>query len=240
MTLTTIENSTLIMKLKWILIALSCLLFSNWSLGQNEVSTPKHVKVISETKDANGNTVRKIEYIEKGMKITQTTITPPMPSFKDRKPYNVDTMNVDSMMVLVDKTKYLVAIIYKKKRIRQYRAVFGPDRLQDKLREGDRNTPEGWFKVLSIRNNANWGKFIHINYPNDESVKKHNDAKKKGIIPNSATIGHSIGIHGTYPNGAGMVEMGLGWTDGCISMTTTDIMDFYKFMKPGLRVLIRR
>ncbi|RYD95215.1 MAG: hypothetical protein EOP54_16165 [Sphingobacteriales bacterium] len=191
-------------------------------------------------KDAEGFTVRVIQYSQNGMRVTKTTISPPMPSFKDRKPYNIDTMNADSMLVYVDKTNYLVALIYKRKRIRQYRAVFGPDRLKDKFREGDRNTPEGWFKVLAVRDNANWGKFIHINYPNEESFKKHNEAKHKGLIPGNASIGSAIGIHGTYPTGAGMVEMGLGWTDGCVSMTTTDIMDFYKFIKPGMRVYIKR
>lgn len=223
-----------------ILLITFCALLLNRSFGQQETETPKEVKILSETKDANGNTVRKIQFKEKGMIVTQTTITPPMPSFKDRKPYNVDTMNLDSLMVYVDKTNYLVALIYKRQRIRQYRAVFGPDRLKDKLREGDRCTPEGWFKILSVRDNANWGKFIHINYPNDESVKKHNEAKNKGLIPSNSSIGHSVGFHGTFPTGAGMVEMGLGWTDGCVSMTTKDIMDFYKFVKPGVRVYIKR
>lgn len=230
-------------KMKQQLLALPFFIFCLFTVSasaQEESQTPKDVKVISEKKDAEGNTVRVIQYNQNGMRVTKTTISPPMPGFKDRKPFNVDTMNADSMLVYVDKTNYLVALIYKRKRIRQYRAVFGPDRLKDKFREGDRNTPEGWFKVLAVRDNANWGKFIHLNYPNEESYKKHNEAKSKGLIPGNATIGSAIGIHGTYPSGAGMVEMGLGWTDGCISMTTTDIMDFYKFIKPGMRVYIKR
>jgi len=217
------------------------LLFSiSIACAQQPAAVPKDIKVVSETKDANGNTVRKVQYKERGVIVTQTTILPPMPSFTDRTPYNVDTMNLDSMLVLVEKSKYLVALIYKRKRIRQYKAVFGPDPLKDKLCEGDRCTPEGWFKILAIRNNANWGKFIQINYPNEDSYKKHNEAKAKGLIPPNAKIGHSIGFHGTYPTGADMVEMGIGWTDGCVSMTTDDIMDFYKFVKPGVRVYIRR
>jgi murein L,D-transpeptidase YafK len=226
--------------LNTLLIVLMVFLHGTDIWAQQEAATPQAVKVLEEKTDENGYIVRKIQYIEKGMKVTKTTISPPAPSFKDRKPFNLDTMDSDSLMVLVEKSKYLVAIIYKKKRIRQYRAVFGPEPTKDKLREGDRNTPEGWFKILSIRDNPNWGKFIHLNYPTEDSYKKHKEAKAKGLIPQNATIGHSIGIHGTYPTGAGMVEMGLGWTDGCISMTTTDIMDFYKFVKPGTRVLVRK
>lgn len=208
--------------------------------AQNKLVTPKDVKLISETKDKNGNIVRVVQYKENGMIITTTTTSPPMPSLTDRSYYNTDTMNLDSMLVYIDKTNYVVALIYKRKRIRQYRAVFGPDRLKDKLIEGDRSTPEGWFKVQAVRNNSNWGKFIQLDYPNTESFKKYNAAKAKGIIPAGAGIGHSIGIHGTYPTGDGMVEMGLGWTDGCISMTTKDILDFYRFVKPGVRVYIKR
>lgn len=208
--------------------------------AQAEKDVPQKITVLEERKDAKGNIVRKIEFFKDGMRVTQTTISPPMPSFKDRKPYNVDTMNLDSLMVYVDKTNYLVALIYKRKRIRQYRAVFGPDRLKDKLCEGDRATPEGWFKITSVRDNANWGKFIQLNYPNEESYKKHKDAKAKGLISPQVGVGSAIGIHGTYPTGAKMVEMGLGWTDGCVSMTTADIMDFYKFVRPGVRVFIKK
>jgi murein L,D-transpeptidase YafK len=205
-----------------------------------EKDVPKTITVLEERKDAHGNIVRKIQYFKDGMRVTQTTISPPMPSFKDRKPFNVDTMNRDSLLVYVDKTNYLVALIYKKKRIRQYRAVFGPDRLKDKLCEGDRATPEGWFKIISVRDNANWGKFIQLNYPNEESYKKHQAAKAQGLISPQVGVGSAIGIHGTYPTGAKMVEMGLGWTDGCVSMTTDDIMDFYKFVRPGVRVYIKK
>ena len=208
--------------------------------GQSEAETPTNIKVLEEKIDQNGNIVRKVQFIKGGMRVTQTTISPPMPSFRDRKPYNVDTMNMDSMMVLIDKTNYLVALIYKRKRIRQYRAVFGPDRLKDKMYEGDRATPEGWFKIVSVNNNANWGKFILLNYPNSESYEKYRDRKAKGQIPSGVGIGHSIGIHGTYPTGAKMVDLGIGWTDGCISMKTVDVMDFYQFVASGVRVYIRR
>ncbi|RQO31594.1 hypothetical protein DBR32_06465 [Taibaiella sp. KBW10] len=211
---------------------------SAWS--QTQEKTPQKITLLEEHKDANGNIVRKVQFFKDGMRVTQTTVSPPMPSFKDRKPFNVDTMNKDSLLVYVDKTNYLVALLYKRRRIRQYRAVFGPDRLKDKTYEGDRATPEGWFKILSVNDNSNWGKFILLNYPNDESYKKHKDAKSKGLIPPSVGIGSAIGIHGTYPTGAKMVEMGLGWTDGCVSMTTEDIMDFYKFIRPGVRVYIKK
>lgn len=200
----------------------------------------KNFKVLSETKDKAGNTVRKVQYQQGAMTVTKTIITPPFPSLQDRRPIDPDTLNKDSLLILVEKTNYLVAIIYKRQRIRQYRAVFGPDRLIDKMREGDRATPEGWFKVVSKRNHDTWQKFILLDYPNETSYKRFQERKKEGLIPSNATIGHSVGIHGVAQSGKEMIDYGIGWTDGCIALKPEDIIDLERFIKPGTRVYVRR
>ncbi|HLS71171.1 MAG TPA: L,D-transpeptidase [Chitinophagaceae bacterium] len=202
--------------------------------------TPKDVEVLKTYKDKHGNTVRKIRYKKGNSIVTETTITPPFPSLKDRTPINVDTLNPDSLMILVEKSKYLVAVIYKRQRIRQYKAVFGPERLEDKKMEGDRMTPEGWFKVVSKRNHANWQKFILLDYPNENSYKNFRENKAKGIIPPNARIGGSIGFHGTLKGAQDMVDYGIGWTDGCIALKPEDIEDLYLFLQAGTRVYVRR
>lgn len=221
-------------------------LFSYAALGQAPAAKPKQelekvdLKVLSETKDRYGNTVRKIQYRQGSSVVTETLILPPFPSLGERKKINVDTLNHDSMMVLVDKTNYLVSLIYKRSRIRQYRAVFGPDRLKDKMKEGDRCTPEGWFKVVSKKEHSNWQKFILIDYPNQKSYEKFNERRQEGLIASGAQIGGSVGIHGTFTSGVKMVDWGVGWTDGCIAMKPEDINDFYQFVWPGTRILVRR
>lgn len=203
-------------------------------------SEKKDLKIISEKKDRHGNIVRVIEYTDGMVKVTETIILPPFPSLGERTKVNPDTLNKDSMLVFVDKTNFLVALIYKKKRIRQYRAVFGPDRLKDKMREGDRCTPEGWFKIVSKKEHSNWQKFILINYPNEQSYEKFNDRKKQGLIPPSANIGGAVGIHGTFKSGVKMVDWGMGWTDGCIALKPEDIEDLYQFVWSGTRVYVKR
>lgn len=200
----------------------------------------KDLKVLSEKKDKYGNILRIIQYYDGNLKITETVIIPPFPSLTERKKINVDTLNHDSMMVYVDKTNYLVALVYRRKRIRQYRAVFGPDRLKDKMMEGDRSTPEGWFKIVSKKDHSNWQKFILINYPNDTSYAKFNQRKRDGLIPSGAQIGGSVGIHGIFKSGVKMIDWGMGWTDGCIAMKPEDIEDFYRFVWPGTRVYVKR
>lgn len=207
---------------------------------ETDVAEVKEVKVLKETKDSRGYTIREVQYKERGFLVTKTIVFPPFPGLDERIPVKVDTLKRDSLMVLVDKTNYLVAVIYRRQRIRQYRAGFGPDRLQDKMMMGDRCTPEGWFRVVSKRNHNVWQKFILLDYPNNESYKKFNERKRKGDIPSNAAIGYAIGIHGTFAGGEKLIDTGVGWTDGCVALKPNDIIDLYRFIEPGTRVLVRK
>ncbi len=200
----------------------------------------RDLKVIEEKKDRHGNIVRTVQYYEGNLKVTETVILPPFPALGERKKIDMDTLNPDSILVYVDKSQYLVAILYKRRRIRQYRAVFGPDPQKDKMMEGDRATPEGWFRIVSKKNHGNWQKFILLDYPNAESYQKFNQRKKEGLIPPTARIGGAVGIHGTFKSGVKMVDMGIGWTDGCVALKPEDIEDFYQFVRAGTRVFVQR
>lgn len=208
--------------------------------SQNKKDSEKrNFKIEREYKDpATGQWMQEVSYEDGPIKVTQTLILPPRPGERDK--INVDTMNLDSVLVVVEKEKYITAIIYKRKRIRQYRAVFGPDRLRDKFFEGDSSTPEGWFKIVSIRNHSEWQKFLLLDYPNAESYERFNERKKQGLIPPGSKIGHSVGIHGTKVGYDKMVDAGFGWTEGCVALKSSDIYDFVQFVKPGTRVIIRR
>ena len=37
-----------------------------------------------------------------------------------------------------------------------------------------------------------------------------------------------------------MIEMGVGWTDGCIALRNKDIEELYSFAGVGTRVLIKK
>jgi lipoprotein-anchoring transpeptidase ErfK/SrfK len=227
----------------FLIAALSFFAFPSIVHAQQPTPVKKEVRdlrVLQEKKDQHGNTIRTIQYFDGNIKVTETVVLPPFPGLGERKKINVDTLNHDSMMVFVDKTNYLVALIYRRKRIRQYRAVFGPDRLKDKMMAGDRSTPEGWFRIVSKKEHANWQKFILIDYPNDASFVKFNQRKQQGLIPNGAQIGSAVGIHGTFRSGVKMVDWGMGWTDGCVAMKPEDIEDFYQFVWPGTRVYVKR
>lgn len=199
----------------------------------------RDLKILEEKKDRHGNIIRTVQYYDGNLKVTETVILPPFPALGERKKINMDTLNKDSLLIYVDKSQYLVALLYCRKRIRQYRAVFGPDPKKDKMMEGDRATPEGWFKVVSKKEHKEWQKFILIDYPNADSYEKFYKRKKEGLIPGNASIGGAVGIHGTFKSGVKMVDLGLGWTDGCVALKPEDIDDLYQFVGPGTRIFVK-
>ena len=153
---------------------------------------------------------------------------------------NPDTINKDSLVVIVDKSKYFVQLMYKKKTIRRYKAVFGPKPLQNTRMEGDRCTPEGWFTIKQKNPNSKYDRFMLLDYPNDSARVRFDALKAKGAIPASALIGGDIGIHGIWQGGDDMIEMGVGWTDGCVALKNKDIEELFSLVGVGTRVLIRK
>jgi hypothetical protein len=87
---------------------------------------------------------------------------------------------------------------------------------------------------------ARYNKFLKLDYPNDSSWAKFATLKAKGQIPQTAEIGGDVGIHGVWKGGDDMIEMGVGWTDGCIAVKNKDVDELYRLLEPGVRVLVRK
>jgi len=201
---------------------------------------PTNVKVIEEYKDGKGNAVRVIQYDQHHMRITETVIVPIVPKVVLNRPINPDTVNKDSVWVMVEKSKYIVDLYYGHRKIRAYKAVFGPRPMENKCVEGDRCTPEGWFHIKAKNPASKYDKFMLLDYPNDSAIARFNDLKQKGSVPKNARMGGDVGIHGIWPGGDDMIELGVGWTDGCVALRNKDIEELYKFIKVGTKVCIKR
>ena len=204
------------------------------------VSKPRDLKILSEHKDKAGNIFRVIRYKQGDMIVTQTVIIPKLGLAGIYVPIRTDTMKKDSLYVIVDKKKYCLQVMYRRKLIRSYRAVFGPTPLIDKKCEGDRCTPEGWYKIATKNAASKYNKFMGLNYPNDSAYARFNKLKQIGQLPASANIGGSVGIHGIWPGGDDMIEMGVGWTDGCIALRNKDADDLFALVSVGTRVWVRK
>mgnify|MGYP006281289177 CR=1 FL=1 len=136
--------------------------------------------------------------------------------------------------VLIDKSEYKLSVMAGAVVMKQYPVVFGTSTMNDKLRQGDKCTPEGTFAVRDKYPHPRWSKFIWIDYPNEQSWEKHNRAKREGEIREDADIGGEIGIHGV-PSGMNfLIDLRYNWTLGCISLKNDDVDELFPYIEPGV------
>lgn len=147
---------------------------------------------------------------------------------------------VGQIRIIVDKSSYELYVYDTQGWFATYPVVFGNSSLDDKRMEGDKNTPEGTFKIVNKRVHDKWDRYLGLDYPTKESLAKFNARKKRGEIPSSASPGGGIGIHGTWPNEDYQIDRFKNWTNGCISLKNDDVEDLYSYVPIGTPITIRK
>jgi lipoprotein-anchoring transpeptidase ErfK/SrfK len=150
------------------------------------------------------------------------------------------TKPVGAVRIVVDKSNYELYVYDSQGWFATYPVVFGNSSLDDKKMEGDKNTPEGSFKIVNKRVHDKWDRYMGLDYPTKESLEKFTARKKRGEIPSSASPGGGIGIHGTWPNEDYQVDRYKNWTNGCISLKNSDVQDLYSYVPIGTPITIRK
>ena len=135
----------------------------------------------------------------------------------------------NSLLILVSKLDRKLTIYKGGKPIKTYEVGLGFNGLADKLHAGDEATPEGEYKVIKKFAPSKYGKALLINYPNEEDIKKFNEAKKRGIITPMTKIGGLIEIHGGGKDGL---------TSGCVALDDDEIEEVFKIIPVGTPVVI--
>jgi murein L,D-transpeptidase YafK len=146
----------------------------------------------------------------------------------------------DKVFLLIDKSNYRLYLYEDTRLLKVYKVVFGNGDLRDKMMQGDKETPEGTFHIIEKHYDKRWSRFMLLDYPNAASWSKFNSRKSKGLIPGSAGIGGSIGIHGVRPGVEPGIDLRVNWTDGCIGMKNAAVDELYNIVKIGTPVVIRR
>jgi lipoprotein-anchoring transpeptidase ErfK/SrfK len=150
------------------------------------------------------------------------------------------TMPVAPIRIVIDKSSYELYVYDKQGWFATYPVVFGNNTLDDKKMEGDRNTPEGSFKIANKRVHEKWDRYMGLDYPTAESLEKFKERKQRGEVPANASPGGGIGIHGTWPHEDYVIDRYKNWTNGCISLKNEDIEDLYSYVPVGTPVTIRK
>ncbi len=142
--------------------------------------------------------------------------------------------------IIVDKSDYELKVYDDQGWYATYPVVFGGKDLGDKMREGDRKTPDGKFKVILKKIHPQWGPELLLDYPNEESIQKFNERKAHGLISKNARIGNGIAIHATRPEEEWTVDHYYNWTDGCVSVKYTEMKDLFSYIPVGTPVTIQQ
>jgi murein L,D-transpeptidase YafK len=141
--------------------------------------------------------------------------------------------------IIVDKSDYELKVYDEEGWYATYPIVFGSKDLSDKMREGDKRTPTGSFKVILKKIHHKWGPELLLDYPNEVSYKRFNQRKASGLIPKNAKIGNGIAIHATRPQEEWTVDNYYNWTDGCVSVKYTEMKDLFSYIPLGTSVTIQ-
>ena len=159
---------------------------------------------------------------------------------KKIKPAVVESTEENPYYIIVDKSDYELKVYDDEGWFATYPIVFGSKDLGDKMKEGDKRTPEGQFKIIVKKYHPKWGPELLLDYPNGPSYKKFNDRIAKGVIPKNSKIGNGIAIHATRPDEEWTVDNFYNWTDGCVSVKYTEMKDLFSYIPVGTPVTIQK
>lgn len=152
----------------------------------------------------------------------------------------IDLKKLDkkAISLVVEKSKYRLTVYYQKKPIKAYAIALGANPKDDKLRQGDKRTPEGKFRVRDLYYHSEWSKFIWLDYPTADSWRKFAQAKARGEIGAKDSIGGEIGIHGVEKGQDWLIDRKINWTLGCVSLKNKDVDEIYPLLQKGTAIEI--
>ena len=152
-----------------------------------------------------------------------------------------------SPRIIVKKAERKLFLYSGGKIVRSYHVGLGLSPVGDKVRQGDRRTPEGDFYIFTKNDKSAFYLSLGISYPNArhaerglrdglitkaqyDSITRALQAKK--TPPQNTALGGDIYIHG---NGAGS-----DWTWGCVALENEDVRELFNAVPLGTPVTIQR
>ena len=136
-------------------------------------------------------------------------------------------------LVIIEKADRKLHLLRGGEIFKTFTIALGMRPVGDKQKEGDSKTPEGRY-LLDRRNpNSDYFLSIHISYP-DASDRR--EAASRGLDP-----GGAIMIHGqpNTPTRSETYYRTQDWTDGCIAVSNSDMIDIWLMTGDNTPIEIR-
>jgi murein L,D-transpeptidase YafK len=135
--------------------------------------------------------------------------------------------------VIIEKAARKLYLLQDGEVFRTFDIALGIMPIGDKEREGDFKTPEGNYR-LDLRNpDSDYFLSIRVSYPDSKDLA---DARKRGVSP-----GGSIMIHGqpNEPTHSETYYRTQDWTNGCIAVSNSDMIDIWLMTDENTPIEIR-
>ena len=134
--------------------------------------------------------------------------------------------------VVVRKGERRLYLMRKGAVLRSFKIALGLRPDGHKQFEGDYRTPEGKYRLVRRNPNSEYFLSIQISYPNDDDVAR---ARKQGLKP-----GGAIMIHGqpNMPTRSRDYYATVDWTEGCIAVSNSDMVEIWLMTPPDTPIEI--
>jgi hypothetical protein len=148
--------------------------------------------------------------------------------------------------LLVEKSRRTLSVFSAGRPVKTYRIALGARPVGDKMREGDKRTPEGRFYVCMKNDESKFTRALGLSYPNAEDAERGradgliSKREQRAIIeairhyrrpPYNTKLGGEIAIHGGGTD--------RDWTTGCVALSDDDVEELYPRIDLGTPVEIR-
>jgi L,D-peptidoglycan transpeptidase YkuD (ErfK/YbiS/YcfS/YnhG family) len=128
--------------------------------------------------------------------------------------------------VVVRKSERRLYLMHGSSVLRSYRVALGLNPVGPKEQEGDSRTPEGHYQLTRRNPRSEFFLSIQVSYPNDRDLQR---ARRNRLTP-----GGAIMIHG-LPNELRREPTYYekrDWTDGCIAVSDSDMLEIWLMTPP--------
>lgn len=204
--------------------------------GENSMSTKAHANAATkpgETTTANAPTTADVATTAGAPTTTEPPQSPPL------------KLPLVNPRVVVSKSKRQLLLYAGGAVVRTYKVALGANPFDDKVRQGDRATPEGEFYICVKNARSNFYLSLGLSYPNAEDAERGlrdkliTRAERDRIVrairnkrrpPWDTALGGEIFIHGGGTEG--------DWTWGCIALSNAHIKELFDALPMGASVRI--
>jgi murein L,D-transpeptidase YafK len=123
--------------------------------------------------------------------------------------------------VVVHKSEHKLTLYRGSRVLGEYRVALGLSPVGQKERERDFRTPEGRYWLSRRNTRSDYFLAIQVSYPNPQDERR---ARRKGWAPGGAIMIHGLPNAPKHPPGYYMAN---DWTDGCIALSNSDMVEVW-------------